>query len=403
MRVAYVLPDPGIPVGGVKGASVHVAEVCSALARAGADVRLLAMRTSGPAPDDVEVDTFDCPPLPKGPASDAPRRAAIQAFFGWAADELADFEPDLLYERLSLFAADGGTLATRLGAPRVVEVDAPVAAERARHVGLALTMAAGADERSSLAGAVALAVSEPIARWSLDRGAAAARVVPNGVDTGRFDPDRNGAAAAALRVELGLEGAEVVGFVGSMKPWHGVPTLLDAVALLAPARPNLRTLIVGHGPALESLRDRAADAGLANRCRFVGPVPRAAVPGYVAAADVIAAPYLDPDTGDGFYFSPLKVVEAMAAARPVVASDFEPIERMLGGTGRLVPAGDATRLAGAIDELLRDPAGARAAGQAARARAIAQFDWDGVAATILGHAGASAAAIAGGTHDGRGW
>ena len=383
MRVAYVLPDPGIPVGGVKGASVHVAEVCRALAETGAEVRLFAMRAVGRPPAGVALSLFDCPPLPSGAGGEPARKAAVEAFVAWAEDELEDFDADLIVERLSLFAGGGGELAARLGVPRVLEVNAPVAAERARHAGLALVTQADAAERRALAGATVLAVSPPMAAWSEARGAASVHTIPNGVDGDRFSPQRNAAAADRIRSSIGEGSFELVGFVGSMKPWHGVGTLLSAVALLAPQRPTLHIVLVGEGPALADLTARAAEPDLAGRCHFAGPAPSAEIPAYLAALDVAVAPYHDPGLSEGFYFSPLKVVEAMAASRPIVASAFASIEVMLGGTGRLVPPGDAEALATAIAGLLDDSTAARALGVTARARAITEFSWRAVAERII--------------------
>ena len=383
MRVAYLLPDPGIPVGGVKGASVHVAEVCRALVDAGAQVRLFAMRAVGEPPPGVELDLFECPPLPSGPLGEGSRRQAVEEFLGWAEAELAGFGADIILERLSLFAGSGGDLAARLAVRRVVEVNAPVAEERARHAGLALVTQAEDAERRALTGATVLAVSPPMALWSQARGAASVRTIPNGVDADRFAPQRNAPAAAAIRSALDADGAELVGFVGSMKPWHGVRTLMEAVALLTPRRPRLHLLLVGEGPALGDLRVRASQPDLAARCHLIGPVSSADVPGYLAALDVAVAPYHDPGLNEGFYFSPLKVVEAMAAARPIVASRFQPIEAMLDGTGLLVPAGDADALASALADLLDDPIAARALGLRARTRAVTRFSWRAVAAGIL--------------------
>ena len=383
MRLAYLLPDPGIPVGGVKGASVHVAEVCRALVDAGVHVRLFAMRAAGAPPRGAELELFDTGRIASGLAGEPERRSQVDAFLHWAGDRVAAFEPDLVYERLSLFAGTGGSIAARLGVPRIVEVNAPVAAERARRVGLARPDLADAMERRALDGATVVAVSAPAARWSLERGAATAEVIPNGVDAERFDPDRTAAAGLALRSDCGLEGCEVVAFVGSMKPWHGVGTLLDAIALLAQDRPRLRLLVLGEGPGSAEVQARAARAPLAGRCRLVGAVPSELVPGYLAAADVATAPYHDPGVDEGFYFSPLKVLEAMAAARPIVASAFESIAELLDGTGVLVPPDDAAALARAIAGVLDDPAGARALGNAARGRAVATYGWERVVQRLL--------------------
>jgi glycosyltransferase involved in cell wall biosynthesis len=390
-RIAYLIPDPGIPLGGTKGASVHVHEVAVALASQGAQVTVIAQRVTSPLPG-VEVLELDPGPLPRGPEGERARIAAAADFASRAAPLLAALCPDLVLERLSLFFGDGGRLAAGARARRLVEVNAPVAAERATHFGLVHRELADRCERAALATADVLAVSEPVARWAQARTAGSVAVVPNGVDGARFDPGRYRTEAAWRRAALGLEGAEVVGFVGSLKPWHGVDVLLRAVARLAPARPALRVLVVGDGPERARLDGLAAQPALAGLVTFTGAVPVGDVPLHLGMADVVAAPFLP---SDHFYFSPLKVVEAMAAGRPVVASDFEPIAAMLGGTGVLVPPGDVGALARGLDRLLADPLEAARLGLAARRRALAVHGWERVAAVVLHAATAEPAALVG--------
>ena len=395
MRIAYLLPDPGIPVGGVKGASVHVAEITRALARAGNRVLLVAMRAAGSAPDGVDLVVLDPGPLGRGPGGDAGRIAAVERFLAQAEPAIRAFGPDLLIERLSLFAGGGTDLARRLGVPRLVEINAPVTAERAGYQGVADATLGEQLERRALLGAHAVAVSPPLAEWARSRGVAHVTVVPNGVDVERFAPDP--ARAADVRRSFGIEGADVVGFAGSLKPWHGVDVLLGAAVHLADRRPRLRLLIVGDGPERAGLEAVAA-ATLPGRVHFAGPVPSAAMPAHLAAFDVATAPYVMPASGVGFYFSPLKVVEAMAEARPVVASRFGPIEDLLAGWGRLVPPGDPAALAVALDDALDDPrASELAAG--GRRRATSTHAWSAVARRILAAAprGAAPATSADGT------
>ena len=379
VRIAYLLPDPGIPVGGTKGASVHVAELTRGYVGAGHEVLVVAMRAAGPAPDGVRTVLLDPGSLPGGPEHDPARIAAAADFFARAAGALRDFGPDLVHERLSAFAGGGSSLAAALRVPRLVEVNAPVIAERASRFGVADEAAGERLERAALHGARATAVSAPLAGWARARGAARVAVVPNGADVARFTAGP--AASAEVRASLGLTDAEVVGFAGSLKPWHGVDVLLDAAAMLVDRRPRLHVLVVGDGPERAALRARVTGA-LRGRVLFVGAVPADAMPAYVAAFDVAAAPYRAPSTALGFYFSPLKVVEAMAAGRPVVASRFAPIEDLLDGHGRLVAPGDAPALAGAIEATLDDPAAAARA-EAARRHAVLAHGWDSVVRQTL--------------------
>jgi len=326
----------------------------------------------------VRLVHLDPGPVPKGVEGELARVAAAEGFLRRAEPVLEAFRPDAVVERLSLFSGGSRALAERLGAARLVEVNAPVAAERAQHFGLRNRDLADALERRALDCAQAVVVSDALVDWVRSRGAAAVTVIPNGVDAARYRV-RSG-ERDAVRASLGLVDRELVGFVGSLKPWHGLPVLVDALERLVSERPRLSLLVVGDGPARESLERRACSRTLAGRIVLTGSVANADVPAYLSALDIAAAPFLP---SAGFYFSPLKVVESMAAGLPVVASRLEPIDAMLGGTGELVAPGDADALAGAIRRLLDDPVRAHALGEAARRRAQTQLSWDRVAERIL--------------------
>ncbi len=378
MRIAYLLPDPGIPVGGTKGASVHVAEICRALAACGASVLLLAQRVQGPAPPGVRLVHLDPGQLPRGRAGELPRAAAAEGFVRRAEPILEAFRPDAVIERLSLFAAGTGTLAARLGVPRLVEVNAPVATERARHFGLDHHDLATAFERRALDRAHALVVSDALAGWARLRGAAEVTVIGNGVDAARFR--MRPAERAAVRAKLGVSDAEVVGFCGSLKPWHGLDVLAEAFERLVPENSSLVLVIVGDGPGGSWLKQQARSAPLAGRMVLTGAVAPSDVPAYLSAFDIAVAPFLP---SEDFYFSPLKVAEAMAAGLPVIASRLAPIEAMLGGTGELFAPGNSAELARAIGALADDQDRARDLGRAARDRAESELSWDWAAHRIL--------------------
>lgn len=386
-RVAYALPDPGIPVGGTKGASVHVSAICRAMARMGVEVTLYAARVagalSGPGAERVTVKELSFGKVPSGPAGEEARIAGAPVFYERLAEALQERPAEVVIERLSLFAGSGAEVAEGAGAGRILEVNAPVAAERARHFGLTRAEEAAAAERSAVAGARVVAVSAPLARWALSQGAASAVAIPNGADVELLDPARWQDHAAALREVLGLGNRVVVGFVGSLKPWHGVEVLLEAME-----RVDASLVVVGDGPMRESLEAMAARSGVA--ATFVGAVSSAEIPSYLAAMDIAVAPY---SPSDSFYFSPLKVVEAMAAARPVVASGFAPVAEALGGTGMLVRPGDADELGAAIATLAADPELRIRLGDSARSRAVRHFDWEKVAAKVLAEAPPGRAAL----------
>ena len=326
--------------------------------------------------DAVSVVPVDVGSVRSGPDGDASRILAARRFFESVDAALGAHRPSWIHERLSLFAGAGTELATRHGLARVVEVNAPVADERIDHFALHLVEEAYRAERAALAGARVAAVSGPMASWALSRGASESTVIPNGADTTRLAPGRWTRSRGIVRRDLGFPpDLPVVGFVGSLKPWHGVERMIDAVAS-ASHRGRLGLLVVGDGPQRERVLEAVATLPPLVHPVFVGAVPSASVPPYVAAMDIAVAPYLQ---SGSFYFSPLKVAEAMAAGLPVIASDFPPVREMLGDTGVLVDPGDDSALAQAISGLAGDPSERRRLGLAGRARAVRRLDWRSVA------------------------
>jgi glycosyltransferase involved in cell wall biosynthesis len=83
----------------------------------------------------------------------------------------------------------------------------------------------------------------------------------------------------------------VVGFIGSLKRWHGVELLLQGAAAVASRNIAVRFLIAGDGPLRAAPQAAAEQAGLGERACFAGYVTRDEAPGYIAAMDIAVAPY----------------------------------------------------------------------------------------------------------------
>jgi glycosyltransferase involved in cell wall biosynthesis len=140
--------------------------------------------------------------------------------------------------------------------------------------------------------------------------------------------------------------------VGSFYAYEGLDLLIEAVAMLAPAHPNLRALLVGGGPQEANLRAMVAQRGLAGRVVFTGRVPHGEVRRYYDLIDVLAYPRHRIRLTE--IVTPLKPLEAMAQGRMLVASDVGGHRELVrdGETGFLFPAGDAGALARAIEMVL---------------------------------------------------
>jgi glycosyltransferase involved in cell wall biosynthesis len=289
---------------------------------------------------------------------------------------------ELVYERYSLWSFAAMEYARASETPALLEVNAPLIAEQAEHRTLVDRVGAErAAERVFRAATGLLAVSAEVAAYLEQFPGAQGRIyiIPNGVDPNRF----------ALKLVPSCPGPArtfTVGFVGTLKPWHGLATLVEAFALLHRSAPRLRLLVVGDGPERSRLEADLGARGLRELTLFTGAVDSDQVPGLLASMDVAVAPY--PKLAN-FYFSPLKVYEYMAAGLPIVASRIGQLAELLRHeeTGLLCPPGDAPALAAALERLRRDTILRQRLGRAARSSALKKHTWSAVARRILSLAG----------------
>ncbi|MEL7976462.1 glycosyltransferase family 4 protein [Isoptericola sp. F-RaC21] len=417
MRVAYVSSDPGVPVFGRKGSSVHVQAVLRELVRGGAEVHVVTTRPGGDTPADLaDVVVHEVAVAPTG--STAEREVALREADAQVDGVLAGIAAggglDLLYERYSLWGTAATAWASDAGVPSVLEVNAPLVVEQRTHRELVDEAGAERCARAAIGAATAVvAVSGPVAAWAADRAGGhpeKVHVLSNGVDTGRIVPaadrcggrrdltdssrgrvhGRQGALhfgrdTSARRVRQ-VAPAFTVLFVGTLKPWHGLDVLVDAFAGLRARVPGARLLLVGDGPGRGDVLALAHERGVEGAVRATGAVRPADVVRHLHDADVAVAPY---PPLDDFYFSPLKVYEYLAAGLPVVASAVGELPDTLehGDAGVLVPPGDADALADALVALAHDADRRATLGARAREVAVERHDWSVVVRRALGFAG----------------
>jgi glycosyltransferase involved in cell wall biosynthesis len=186
------------------------------------------------------------------------------------------------------------------------------------------------------------------------------RVIPNGVDTKRFNPD---AECEWAKEKYGLKGYKTLIFVGALTTWHaykGLDVLLHAFRLVSRECDKIKLLVVGGGNLLGHYQRLARGLGVGERVVFAGRVDDDALPGCYAASDIGVLPSRDPSEGFG-----LALLEAMACGKAVIGSDVGGIPEVIDDwkTGVLVAPKDPEALANAVhalcvDDGLRDRMGA---------------------------------------------
>jgi glycosyltransferase involved in cell wall biosynthesis len=172
-------------------------------------------------------------------------------------------------------------------------------------------------------------------------------------------------------------------YAGQLYPWKGADVLVEAMALVPEARLVILGGVAGERD-LDRVRALVAARGLAGRTEMPGTLAPARVPETLRKAAVVVVPLRATPATEG-HTSPIKAFEAMAAGRPIVASDLPAIREFLrhGDNALLVPPGDPPPLAGAVRRLLQDATLAESLARRAFAEAPA-YSWDARAGRLAG-------------------
>lgn len=341
------------------GQSIHIDELISALRAEGHTVIVVE-----PQRVDAMVNTIERRLLPKAAYEFAELFYNVPEFLklAWATIR---HRPNVFYQRANLFMLSGVWLHRLFRIPYLLEVNAPLAQERSKFGGLSWPVLGAWTERTMWRSAsVVLPVTKVLARFVAAGGVSESQIVvtPNGVDTTKFVPSDTEAA----KRKLGILSPLVLGFVGYVREWHGLEYVIDLLAN-EPELANAHLLVVGDGPARESLEVRARNLDISDRVTITGVVSHGELPRYIAAFDIALQPEVTS------YASPLKLFEYMAMARAIVAPNSENILEVLedGADSLLFTKGNMSSFAAVITRLagdagLRTRLGERAAAKIAR-------------------------------------
>jgi glycosyltransferase involved in cell wall biosynthesis len=231
-------------------------------------------------------------------------------------------KPDAIYERANIYTLSGLWAARLFSLPLLLEVNAPLADERQQFGGLALpTLARWSEEAVWRGATIVMPVTKVLGDMIARTGVPRSRIVvtSNGVDLARF---ADAAALSRSQLPKTFKNGPVLGFVGYVRAWHGLPQIVELLARDS-ALADANLLIVGDGPGTADLVKRAETLGVRGRVHIAGIVERDVLATYISAFDVALQPEVTP------YASPLKLFEYMALRRAIVAPDAPNIREIL--------------------------------------------------------------------------
>ena len=231
---------------------------------------------------------------------------------------------------------------------------------------------------------VVVCASGPIARLAvrMRRKPATVHVIPNGVDTRTFDPDKY--ALESSNLDKSDRPAErTVVFVGRIEKWSGVETLVNAAEISVRSRPDVKFLLVGDGLERKKIESLISGKGLNSNIHLTGFRAPEDIPKILVASDVAILTIGNSPLSN--MISPLKLFEYMAMGKPLVVTDTESVRELVknGRNGMLVDTEDSGKVSAAILSLLDNPSLATEMGRRAKESIVPSYSWTSLAARFF--------------------
>lgn len=296
--------------------------------------------------------------------------------------EIISIQPDLIYERSEYLQDSGARISKKYGIRHILEVNAPFVEEMRAFEGYSLFEGkAHLIEKFKLEKAdKVIAVSTSLADFLFNRYACDRKkifVQPNCINPGKLVVHEEKSLRVRKQLELEAD-SKVIGFVGSMFPYHGVDVLIDAFVSVVRSHPHSRLLIVGDGVILTELKIQAKTLGLDGKVIFTGKVPHTEVFDYMSNMDICIM------AKSNWYGSPVKLFEYGLMNKPIVAPDTGPVlDVMVHEHDALLVSENKDELANSINRLIENPEFANTLASNFHRKVLDSYTWETAAKNII--------------------
>ena len=383
MKILYYSPHPSLNLTDPAGYGTHMREMIQAFQLQGHEVAPLIMGGTTPRINNdppknslfKRVAKAIIPNRKWQTMKDQRLMDFDEEAFVALRDKIKEFKPDFIYERANYMQVSGVRAARKAGVMHVMEMNSPYVEEKLQLEGKGSKLLGIAKQREheQLEKSAHIAVVSSALRdyFIQEQGIFRAKfsVVPNAIDPAKTVADP--ALVESLRQTYHLEGKTVLGWVGSIQPWHGIDRLIQLFADLHSRRPDTALLIVGSGETVEQMKALAAKTNAGKNIHFTGYVAHKDVFGHIAAMDICLLP------NTNWYCSPIKIFEYGAMGKAIIATGHPAVLDVMQPSvdGLIVPQDDASALLAAMEDLVQDPNLRNAVATSFKAKVFANHTW----------------------------
>jgi glycosyltransferase involved in cell wall biosynthesis len=390
MKILYYSPHPNLNLAAPSGPGTHMREVINAFRQMGHEVETLILGGEEMNQDDnIQFKESGSKQILKKILPESVwqtlKDVRLRRFDRYAEqvlkEKIKDFQPDLVYERGYYLMTSGVKMSKAAGLRHMIELNAPYPEEKIAMEGQSFLINKSnvcEYEQVTMSERV-IVVSSALEKYLSDRYPEAEGkivVTPNAININKLQVDQ--AKCTALRTKLNFEEKTVIGFVGSIFPYHGVDRLLDAFTSMEGDYPNARLLIVGDGETRPQLEEKCERLGLSDKVHFSGNVRHADVPNYIELMDITVMPK------SNWYGSPVKIFEYGLLKKAIIAPDNVPVrDVMIPDVDGILILDSVDELKSALTKLLKDEELRQRVADSFHQKVTTQHRWQDVATKIL--------------------